>query len=102
MRSRAIVAIHAAAPIFLAVGASAQASVMSLNFAGLNATAEEAVSNFYNGGFGSLGSGPGPNFGITFSPNGITANDAAQGGCCNVANVPGGPGANALFFLTGS
>jgi len=87
--------------VCIGIGTSAQAEIV-LNFAGLNATQEEAVTNYYNGGLGSLGSGPGPNFGITFSPNGITANDINQGGCCNVANVPGGPGANALFFLTGA
>ena len=30
----------------------------------------ERVENYYNGGTGSLGSGPGPGYGITFSSNG--------------------------------
>lgn len=32
---------------------------------------EEAL-NFYNGGFGNSGTGPGPNFGVTFTPDFLT------------------------------
>ena len=31
----------------------------------------EQVDDYYNGGSGSLGSGPGPNYGITFSSNAL-------------------------------
>jgi hypothetical protein len=32
---------------------------------------DEQVQNFYNGGTGSLGSGPGPNYGISFDTNAV-------------------------------
>jgi hypothetical protein len=80
---------------------SANASDIVLNFAGLNGTAEEAPLNYYDGGTGSLGSGPGPNYGITFGADAITCS-GQPGGTCNTAMIPGGAGANTLFFLNGS
>jgi hypothetical protein len=44
--------------------AAAKADTVSLNFAGLQDT--ELVNNYYNGGSGSAGSGPGPNYGSLF------------------------------------
>jgi hypothetical protein len=41
---------------------AANASIV-LNFAGLDGQNREKILEYYNGGFGSLGSGPGPNFG---------------------------------------
>ena len=32
----------------------------------------EQALNFYNGGFGSLGTGPGPSYGVTFTPEFVT------------------------------
>lgn len=77
----------------------ASANVIALNFAGLDGAAEEAPANYYDGGFGSDGSGPGPNYGITFGADTITC---APSPYCNSNNIPGGPGANLLFFLSGS
>jgi hypothetical protein len=79
---------------------SANATVFVLNFAGLNGNAEEGVANYYNGGTGSLGSGPGPNYGIVFTSNALACS-GQPGGTCNTAEIPGGAGANALFFLGG-
>jgi hypothetical protein len=45
----------------------ASAIPFTLDFGGLQNN--EAVLSFYNGAFGSLGSGPGPNYGITFTPS---------------------------------
>jgi hypothetical protein len=82
----------------LAGASAAQAdTTYVLNFAGLNGATEEGPANFYNGGTGSQGSGPGPNYGITFGADAITC--AAQ--VCNTADIPGGPGANIVFFLSG-
>ena len=61
----------AGAALSLATAQAATASVYVLNFAGLNGNAEEYVDNYYNGGTGSLGSGPGPNYGISFSSNAL-------------------------------
>jgi PEP-CTERM motif-containing protein len=44
----------------------AAADLFSLDFAGLQD--QEQVLNYYDGGFGSKGSGPGPNYHITFTP----------------------------------
>ena len=78
---------------------AANASIV-LNFAGLNGAAEETILNYYNGGLGGNGSGPGPNFGITFGPDAISCNGGASG-TCNVDQIPGGAGAQIAFFLTG-
>jgi hypothetical protein len=52
--------------IFIILGSlPARGIPFTLDFGGLQNN--EQVLNFYNGGTGSLGSGPGPNFGITFS-----------------------------------
>jgi hypothetical protein len=45
---------------------AAQGRTIVLTFEGLKDV--EQVLNYYNGGFGGSGSGPGPNYGITFSP----------------------------------
>ncbi len=50
------------------------AGITTLDFNNLQ-VGEEAL-NYYNGGFGNLGSGPGPNYGITFTPDFVTV---AQG-----------------------
>ncbi|MBS0445821.1 MAG: PEP-CTERM sorting domain-containing protein [Proteobacteria bacterium] len=71
-----------------------------LNFAGLDGNNYEEPLNYYNGGLGGLGSGPGPNYGIVFGSDALSCS-GQPGGTCNTALIPGGPGANALFFLTG-
>jgi hypothetical protein len=78
--------------------ASAQATE-SLTFAGLDGNDFEAVENYYNGGTGSLGSGPGPNYGISFTSNGITCNPTPYGSC-NTAGLPAG--SQALYFVSGA
>jgi hypothetical protein len=83
----------------LGAAAPAFAQVDILNFAGLNGAAYEAVDNYYNGGYGGNGSGPGTNYGITFSSNGIVCDGYPD---CNSDQIPGGPGANALFFQSGA
>lgn len=92
-----VAALAAAGTLGAAVPAFAQVDV--LNFAGLNGQQYEAVENYYNGGTGSLGSGPGTNYGITFSSNGIVCDGYPD---CNSDQIPGGVGANALFFQSGS
>ena len=89
-----------AAVAFTAASVPAANASIVLNFAGLNGAAEETILNYYNGGFGGDGSGPGPNYGITFGPDAISCNGGATG-TCNTDQIPGGPGAQIAFFLTG-
>jgi hypothetical protein len=89
------------APLALMAASIASAGTIVLNFAGLNGNAEEQVQNYYNGGTGSLGSGPGTNYGISFGSDALACS-GQPGGRCNSAMIPGGPGANLLFFLSGS
>jgi hypothetical protein len=69
-----------------------------LTFEGLKD--QEPVNNFYNGGTGGLGSGPGGNFGITFTPTSLAIIEAAQGGSGNFSGEPSPK--TILFFLTGT
>jgi hypothetical protein len=57
----------ATAALLTVTAGSASAGTFSLNFGGLQDG--EQVLSYYDGGFGSLGSGPGPDYGITFSPS---------------------------------
>ncbi|HWZ81847.1 MAG TPA: Ig-like domain repeat protein [Terriglobales bacterium] len=60
----------------------------------------EFVNDYYNGGTGSLGSGPGRNFPLTFSSNAQVIVSANKGGSGNFINNPGGY--PVLFFQTGT
>lgn len=82
------------------VSAPAVAGVIVLNFVGLNGDAQERPLDYYNGGAGSLGSTGGPNYGISFGSDALSCS-GQPGGTCNTGAIPGGPGANALFFLSG-
>ena len=87
--------------ILLALSATtANAAVVVLNFAGLNGLGYEGVGDYYNGGAGSLGSTGGANYGISFGSDAIVGKPQPSGNI-NSAMVPGGAGAQALFFLTG-
>jgi hypothetical protein len=67
---------------------TASAAVIVLDFEGLQSF--ESINNYYNGGFGGNGSGPGPNFGITFSGPSIACRDfdTPDPAGCNFANEP--------------
>ena len=79
-------------------GPAAQANTtVVLDFEGVGNL--EQILDFYNGGFGGYGSGPGPDYGITFGPDALALVDADDGGSGNFANSPSG---NTIsFFLTG-
>ncbi len=49
----------------------------------------EPVGEYYNGGKGGMGTGPGPKYGITFSANGVAYIPGKQSG--NVTPFPGDP-----------
>ena len=69
--------------------ANALASVFTLNFSGLQNN--EEVLSYYNGGTGSLGSGPGPSYGITFSPSFVAIASAPPYGPSEVGSLTGSP-----------
>ena len=89
----------AVAALSLAAAGAASASI-TLTFDQLNGAVNEEPLAYYAGGFGSAGTGPGPNYGITFSANTITG--CTQPYPCantNSALPPSAP--NIIFFLSG-
>ena len=80
-----------------AVPAFAQ-STTTLTFEGL--ADYEAVNQFYNGGTGGNGSGPGTNYGISFSPNSLALRDSDAGGSGNFGGEPSPD--TVLFFTSGT
>jgi MYXO-CTERM domain-containing protein len=82
----------------MALGVTANAGVIVLNFNGLQD--EEPVMNYYNGGLGGDGSGPGPSDGITFGADSLAIISDADGGSGNFDGAPGGD--TVLFFLSGT
>lgn len=68
-----------AAFALLLLGGRASAQQFTLNFDGMQNL--EFVGQFYNGGYGGSGSGPGPAYGVTFSPdNGARVSTTIVGG----------------------
>jgi hypothetical protein len=72
-------------------------TTVTLTFEGLKDG--EEVLNYYNGGFGSDGSGPGPNYGVTFGSAALASIADAAGGSGNFADNPSG--VTTVFFLSG-
>lgn len=60
----------------------------------------EFINQFYDGGTGSLGSGPGPNYGLQFTANAQAIISAAKGGSGNFIGNPGG--LPVMFFQAGN
>ena len=81
--------------LFTAVASASP--IVTLTFEGLGD--QEHVNNYYNGGFGSNGSGPGPNYGIVFGTDSLSLIEGSQGGSGNFSNPPSGK--TILFFLSG-
>lgn len=77
--------------VALGSAASSQAAVITLTFDSLQNS--EQVLDYYNGGTGGMGSGPGPNYGIAFASDAL----AIDGG--NYSGNPSPPGI--LVFLSG-
>ena len=61
---------------------------------------QEPISEFYRGGFGGNGSGPGVNFGIGFSSNSLALIDSDAGGSGDFGGEPSS--STILFFAAGS
>jgi len=60
----------------------------------------EFIDQFYNGGTGSLGSGPGPNYGLELTANAQAIISASKGGSGNFIHNPGGY--PVMFFQAGN
>jgi len=71
------------------------ADTVVLTFEGLGD--QEQIRDFYNGGTGSLGSGPGPSYGISFSSNALSLIDSDAGGSGNFGGEPSPD--TVMFFL---
>lgn len=98
-----------AATLLCAVGGSAQAAVVSLNFEGINSSYPTSnyasILDFYNGGTSSAGTS-GTNYGISFGSNALAiCLNTLSGSCSNTSR--GGLGdpnsqQGGLFFLSGT
>jgi hypothetical protein len=88
-----LVLLAATAASVLVFSTASQAGTISMNFDTLQN--DELVNGYYNGGFGSLGSGPGPNYGITFT-NALVLNEFSN----NEGLLVTPP--NSITFLSGS
>ena len=88
----AVLGLALLAPIMARAG-----TTVTLTFEGLQDG--EEVLNYYNGGFGSDGSGPGPNYGVTFGSAALASIADASGGQGNFALNPSG--VTTVFFLSG-
>src|SRR4051812_40304143 len=82
--ARALVALAA---LLFTVGL-ARAQQVTIDFQGLQNS--EKVRDYYAGGHGSLGSGPGPNYGVTFGPdaNSVISTTVAAGQTVLFTNNP--------------
>jgi PEP-CTERM motif len=98
MRKSAWVYVVGGAVTLFFAAQAAMAGTVVLTFSGLGN--EEPVGNYYNGGFGGNGSGPGPKYGITFESNALAITSEANGGSGNFDGEP--TCCNILFFLNGT
>lgn len=85
------------AVIFTLALVSAKATTTVLTFEGLQNL--EPVGSYCDGGAGGFGSGPGPNYGITFGSDSLAIISGASGGTGNFSGSPTMP--TVLFFLSG-
>lgn len=79
------------------MAASAVALAQTIDFEGLRDN--EPIGNYYSGGLGGFGSGPGPNLGISFAANALALIRNDMGGTGNFRNNPSG--ITTMYFLTG-
>ncbi len=84
--------------VFALACPNAKADTVVLTFEGL--ADSEPIDNFYNGGLGGFGSGPGPNDGVVFTPDSLAVITRDAGGSGNFSGNPSG--VTIAFFLIGS
>jgi len=71
---------------------------VTLTFEGLKD--QESILNYYNGGYGGSGSGPGPNYGITFGSDSRCIVAQSAGGLGDFSGNPSG--VSVAFFSAGA
>ena len=76
----------------------AAGGVIALTFEGLQNL--EPIADYYNGGQGGFGTGPGPNYGITFTSDWVAVISQGAGGTGNFDGSPTMP--TIAFFLGGA
>ena len=86
-----------AAAVLTVIACHDRSHAVTLTFEGLQNN--EQVLNYYNGGFGGSGSGPGPANGVVFSSNALALIDSDAGGTGNFGHEPSP--STTLYFLTG-
>ena len=89
-------AVLCASLLLSAVFAPAFATV-TITFEGLRDL--ETILNYYNGGLGGSGSGPGPNYGVVFGADALAIISSVAGGTGNFSNAPSG--STIAFFTSG-
>lgn len=94
---RLLTRVGCAAFLLAMLATTSRADVVTLTFEGLGDN--EQVLNYYDGGYGGNGSGPGPNYGITFGSDSLALISSADGGSGNFSNNPSGD--TILYFLSG-
>jgi len=93
----ATTAAIAALSVGALVAGPAHAAAVTMTFEGLQD--QEPIGNYYNGGTGGFGSGPGPNYGVSFGSDSLAVISELQGGSGNFEGAPSGK--TVAFFLSG-
>ena len=96
-RNKIVLLAALVAILLLPVLAAAQTTTFTLTFEGLQDN--EAILNYYNGGLGGSGSGPGPNYGVVFGSGALAIISILDGGSGNVQYNPSGD--TVAYFLQG-
>lgn len=86
-----------ASTALVGMAGAARAAVVDLTFEGLQNG--EAIDSYYDGGYGGSGSGPGPNYGITFGSDSLAIISGCCGGSGNFSGAPTMP--TVAYFLGG-
>jgi hypothetical protein len=96
MKKKIILALPAAMAVLFIFFILSSYALTVMTFEGLQDL--EPIINYYNGGSGGWGSGPGPNYGITFSEPFMALIDRDAGGNGNIGGEPSP--STVLFYYT--
>jgi hypothetical protein len=98
LRKALIVAVSTTAALIASALYSETHAAITLSFEGLQNL--EPILNYYNGGTGGFGSGPGPNYGVSFTADSLAVKSTTAGGTGSFSNNPSG--STIAFFLSGA